>query len=309
MLTPPFYESASAADAALNGLELGPTHRRLIAAGYPEEATWTMIQRVTEHPATWTEVRALHARLLAEYPDTPPHAVERVLLLRGLRRSLRLLPDVRVAESVKRLFCEQVQFLIAPSPAVKRRCDIQLNSFIGLCKLSTLRRFPAGQMTWEISGIPYSWLLKIPPRDALRVWRHVATKMRGLTPMFVPHLSATRRDRTALLERETTRAYYRMAQSIALQPEVRGLIAGSWLHSPDTMAVSPHLTSFSRVLLENGAIVTTIGPADPDCGVFYRSPERKRAYDEGRFRPTTGFVLWARRDMLAWLEAHPELAS
>jgi hypothetical protein len=309
MLPPPFCDASAAAEVALNGPELGATHARLVSAGFTEDATWALINRVTEDPTTWTELRALHADVLAQHPDTPPQAVERVLLLRGLRRSIRLLPELRVADSVKRLLCEHVPLLIAPSPVLRRRCDIQHNSFIGLCKLSTLRRFPAGQLTWEISGIPRSWLLKVPPRDVLKVWRHVVVNMRGLAPMFVPHLSATRKDRAALLERESNRAYYRMAQSLALQTAVKGLIASSWLHSPETIAVSPHLLSFSRVLIENGAVLTTIGPADPDCGVFYRSPERKQAYDEGRFRPTTGLVLWARTDMLAWAAAHPELAS
>ena len=310
MLMPlPLYEQVIAeAEAALTDGEFGLTHARLVADGASEDATWELIHQITEAPRTWGALPALHARFVARYGETAPHTFERVLLLRGFKRSLRSLPDLTVAESVKRLICDQVQLLIAPPPAVLRRCDLRRNSFVGLCKLATLRRLPAGQLTWEIGGVPRSWLLKIPLRDLLKVWRHIATRMRGLAPMFVPHLSPVRKDRVVLLERESNRAYYRMAQSLALQPAVKGLIASSWLHSTDTMVVSPHLTSFSRVILENGGVITTIGAADPDCGVFHRSPERKRLYDEGKFKPTTGLVLWARDDMLAWAAAHPELA-
>lgn len=311
MLTPlPVLDQTRAdADAALHGTELGPTHRRLSELGASEDMTFGLVQRATEDPRTVEGIKTLHARLLAEGPETPPGTFERVVLLRAFKRSLDALPAARVSEPVQRLICEEVRYLINPPPAVARRYDVQRNSLVGFCKLATLRRFPAGQLTWEISGIQRSWLLRARPRDLPRVWSHVAMRFRGLRPLFVPHLSATRKDRTALLERETNRAYYRMATTMALQPEVRGLAAGGWLHSPDTMAVSPHLTSFNRLFMDNGALITTIGPADPDCGVFYRSPERRKLYDEGKFKPTIGLVLWAREDMLAWAAAHPELAE
>jgi hypothetical protein len=52
-----------------------------------------------------------------------------------------------------------------------------------------------------------------------------------------------------------------------------------------------------------------MGPAEPDCGVFERSPERKKLYDEGLFQPMTGVMLWPRREMIAWADRHPELAA
>ena len=33
----------------------------------------------------------------------------------------------------------------------------------------------------------------------------------------------------------------------------------------------------------------------------------RRAFNEGRFRPTLGLIVWTRRDMLAWAADHPEL--
>ena len=98
-----------------------------------------------------------------------------------------------------------------------------------------------------------------------------------------------------------------MAQSLVRQPHVKGLVASSWLHSSDTFVVSPHLAWMNRTFLENGGLVVRMGPADPDCGVLSRSPERKRLYDAGLFKPTTGLVIWPRREMIAWAQRHPEL--
>lgn len=308
-LLPSLDRTRLEADAALSTGDLGAVHAKLCEVGGTEDVTWRVVSQVTEEVASLEEMRALHARFLNACPDTPPGLVERVVLLRAFRRSLEALPQARLSEPVQQLICEEVRFIIEPPPAVARRYHVNRNSLVGFCKLATLRRFPAGQLTWEISGMQRSWLLRARARDLPRLWWLVAARLRGLGPLFVPHLSATRRDRTALLERETNRAYYRMATTLALQPEVKGLAAGGWLHSPDTMAASPHLTSFNRLFMENGALITTIGPADPECGVFYRSPERRKLYDEGRFKPTIGLVLWPREAMLAWAAQHPELAA
>ena len=64
-----------------------------------------------------------------------------------------------------------------------------------------------------------------------------------------------------------------------------------------------------RALRDNGALLIRHHRADVDCGVFYRSPERKKLYDEGQFVPTHGLVIWPRKEMLAWADAHPELAD
>jgi hypothetical protein len=130
--------------------------------------------------------------------------------------------------------------------------------------------------------------------------------MRRFGPAFVIHTGVGGKN-YLLLEREAERSYYRMAQSMAMQPRMIGLITSSWLHSPDTFAISPHLAWLNRVFRENGAVLATMGPADADCGVLHRSPERRRAYEEGRLKPTLGLVIWPRDAMLAWARTRPDL--
>src|SRR5262249_20293468 len=181
------------------------------------------------------------------------------------------------------------------------------NRFVALCKIATLRRFPAGQFDWERSGLPRSWVPRVRPASELaRLLSIVAVQWRAFGPAFFIHLAVAHRV-YALLERDALKSYYRMAQSMALQPEVNGLIASSWLHSPDTFAVSPHLAWLNRVFAEHGAVVATMGPASPDCGALTRSVERQKAFAEGRFKPTLGLIVWRRRDLLAWAERHPGL--
>ena len=298
-----------ARDAALNALAsdpLAPAAAALDAEQVDNRAAARLLDAVTEDPASLTRLRALRERLSTRGDDG---AYERALLLRAWLHSVEAVPGLRVHDRVKRLIYDEVQIVAAPPATVLPRYSLDRAAFIAFSKLATLRRFPAGQLHWEISGVPRSWLAKVAPRALPGVLYHLAARMRGLGPAFFPHLNVNRKDRATLLERESNRSYFRMAQSVAQQPEIRGLVASSWLHSPDTLKASPHLMSLNRAFLDYGALMTTIGPAELDCGVFTRSPERKQLFDQGRFKPTTGLVLWPRAGMLAWAAAHPELAD
>jgi hypothetical protein len=263
----------------------------------------TYVSGVTGRPETVQPLAAIKADLECSGLDLADARFERYVLTSAALRSIERLDQAPLSASVKALCCD----LYARLPQRRSRLDLAHHSFVELSKIATLRRFPAGQFDWEPSGLPRSWLPKIRPMPALYRTLHViATRMRRFGPAFFIHTGVGGKN-YVLLEREAERSYYRMAQSMALQPRTIGLITASWLFSPDTFAISPHLAWLNRVFRENGAVLATMGPADPDCGVLHRSPERKRAYDEGRLKPTLGLVIWPRDEMLAWAGTRRDL--
>ena len=263
------------------------------------------VHTIAEPLPTQTELRRIHAAVVARDPALPPGAFERFVLAQTFARSLDDLDRAPLADEVKRLWRGAAARCTDP----RARLAAFEPRFISLCKMASLRRFPAGQLDWEPSGLPRSWLPRVRPVASLaRLAFIVAARWRGFGPAYFIHTTATK-PVPALLEREALRAYALMAASMERQPEIKGLLASSWLHSPDTFRVSPHLSWLNRVFADNGAIVATMGDADPECGVLHRSPERRHAYDEGRFRPTLGLIVWPRREMLAWAARHPELQA
>jgi hypothetical protein len=263
----------------------------------------THVSDVTERPETVQPLVAIKADLERDGVDLTDARFERCVLTAAALRSIAQLDKVPVSESVKAL-CRDLYVTL---PRRRPRLDLANFRFVELGMVATLRRFPAGQFDWEPSGLPRSWIAKIRPlRASWRTFYLTAIRGRRFGPAFFIHMGSGGKN-FALLEREAERSYYRMAQSMALQPQVIGLIASSWLHSPDTFAISPHLAWLNTVFRENGAVVATMGPADPHCGVLHRSPERKRAFDEGRLKPTLGFVIWPRDEMLAWARTRPDL--
>lgn len=252
--------------------------------------------------------RRLKASLQGFGIDVADGSVERFLLLHGALWALDSVPLLPVALPVKERFYDAFQRLAHPSDRNRKWFRTGHSHFAILCKVASLCRFPAGDFDWELSGFPRSWLFRVEARSLPRVLYMLAVKFKGFSPAFVPHVGISR-NRRSLSELEYYRSLYRMARSLELQPRVKGCVASSWLRSPDTIRVSPHLAWINRVCAEHGAVITRMGPADPKCGVLSRSGTRKRLYESGEFIPTTGLMIWPRKEMLRWALAHPEFGD
>lgn len=221
-----------------------------------------------------------------------------ILALAALR-SLRLLAEAPVVAEVREQIArtyrmiaetgrEDDEIFIPPSREFRETAEIAL-----------LRRFVAGQLHWKISGIPRSWLLRMNSRDALRtlgaVWR-----MGSWAPCFEAHLPS--RSSPFLIESEYRRCYVRMARSMELQPDIRGIIGSSWLHSEETMRFSPHLNWINRLFLDNGGLLVHLGPASPESGFLVGSEQRRQSYNSGAYRPREAMFIWPRDKFLQWAQ-------
>jgi hypothetical protein len=275
-------------------------------AGITDAAAPRLVRSVTHVASTQEPLKAALAKLASAGETSTDAAVERRLLLRTAIDALSSLEAEPVSLSVKALFCEEVQSWTRLADAEKPTFGVGTSRFVDTCMLASLRRFPAGQFDWVRGGVPLSYLLSVKLRSLPKALYVTAVRLGGRSPVFFSHFGY-RRLGQSLSETEANRSYYRMARSMELQPDIRGLAASSWFRSPDTHRVSPHLGWVNTVVLENGGFVAVRGPADPDCGVFVRSQTRLRLYEAGKFTPTLGLVIWPRRAMLAWAAAHPEL--
>jgi hypothetical protein len=278
--------------------------RAIATVGSTVESCLEYVRQVTEVPATQRPLAEVKAAIVAAGLD-PDRAFERFLLTSVARESLDKLDAMPVTGDVKSLCRKAFARFADPQQGY----DVGTSNFGAYCKIASLRRFPAGQFDWERSGLPRSWIPKIRPLRTLRATMGFAAfQMRGFGPLFFFHMGTGGRN-YALIEREAQRSYHRMARSLELQPDVHGVMTASWLFSPDTFAISPHLAWLNRTFQENGALLATIGADDPSSGVLHRSPERRRAYEAGTWKPTIGLVIWPRGEMLAWARRHPELES
>lgn len=236
--------------------------------------------------------------------DPWPYLLERYALIRSAEREVDRLSDLAVPEEVAQFFLEEFTVLGAPNERQVQWFEAGTHTFAALCKLSTLRRFPAGQFHWEVSGLPRSVFLRVKGRDRARLAGAVM-RLGGLQPLFVPHMP-WRRKHLVLLETEQHRSYYRMARAMEQQPRVRGFLAEAWFHAPDTYEASPNLAWVNRVFQEWGGVVVKSGRARPESGVFELGKRRRQLAAEGKYTPSLGLVIWPRAAMLAWAAHYAE---
>lgn len=266
--------------------------------GVGDDALVALVAGVDERPESRTPLLRLREAAFGPTGDPHPHLLARYALLRAASLGITDLARLALPPDVTRLLLEEFVWLTAPAESELEWFEPGGYIFSALCKVVTLRRFPAGQLHWEVGGFPRSAFLRAKGFDRVRLARAVV-RMRGFGPVFVPH-TPWRRVPLVWLERQQHLSYYRMALAMHHQPAIRGLIAEAWFHAPDTYKVSPHLGWVNRVFHEWGGVVVDTGPAGENSGVFERGATRRRLAEAGQYTPRLGFVVWPRRAMLRW---------
>ncbi len=218
------------------------------------------------------------------------------------------LSALKLAPTVKMLFCETLVGLTRPKPQWAPFFEIGHIRFEEIARVVTLRRFPAGQHHWNISRFPVSWLPRLRPRDLPRFLREILA-LRGRPPMAVTHLNYMRPNALVILNGEARKSYHRIARSIELHPEVRGILTYSWFYCSSVKEVTPHLAWLREFFVENGAAAFEMEPAPESSGFTIGSRRRQQLHASGQFRPRMTMVIWRRRELLAWAEANQHLAA
>jgi hypothetical protein len=309
MLAPLIKQAREACEEALREPALRSVERGLEQNHVNLGQLLVLVQGVSELASTQRELEALKMRLIESTRDLDETAVARYALIQAARLSLDKLHNAPLYRTVQALICKKIHLFANPDDGWLPQFRIGSASFIAMCKIATLRRFPAGQLDWEVSGLPRSWILRVRPKNLPRLLQYVTTRFGGFGPAFFSHVALHKSDSLLLMEREMGRSYYRMAKCLEIQPSIRGFLTSSWFYSEETFRVSPHLNWLTRVFQENGGIVLDMGPAPLDSGVFTRSPERRTLYESGQFKPTNALVLWGRNEMIKWSSNHPEFGD
>lgn len=280
---------AAAEEACRKALE------ELPALARPEEC-YSLLSAVTLLPSSTSLLARMARNACAE-----PHAFERWVLLNAALEGIQRAGSIPVYNGVKSIWAEEVLSFAQPPPAWHAMFDVGHVRFREMAQIVTWRRFPAGQLHWDRSALPRSFLLRAPPAELPRMIACWMRDLRGFAPFIETHVNERRKNRLTLTEAEGIKSYYLMARSVELQPEVLGLIGIGWLYSPATGEVSPRLAWLREFLVREGAVaVSSVGPAPSDAGFLVGSEERRRLYEEGKYRPTIGCVIWPRRRMIEW---------
>jgi hypothetical protein len=258
-------------------------------------------ERVSVH-----EMRELRASAVRLGMDDTAHMVERFVVLQAYLVALRRLPSLPVDESVHRQFLDMCRNLVSPPQRPDKRLAQESDAFTELAQIVTLRRFHAGQLSFDVMKIPRAWLLKVHPLDLSGLLREIISGFGGFGFVAMPHVCYWRANLLFVLRKEQERALWRIAKSMERDTRIQGFVSSSWLYSTAVGEVSPHLAWLRKFFIDHGAYLIDAGPAVEEAGFLIGSATRREFYSLGTFQPRETLVLWRRSDIIAWASARAE---
>jgi hypothetical protein len=235
------------------------------------------------------------------------------LLAYAIQESQEKISTLPVPHSVRELIRQQFKvFRQSPGgPGPSLAVDAEENDpFISACKICTLRRFPAGPLDWVVSGLPRRWFFQMPFGDLPRALNFIFREFGGIKPAFYVHVAHPPRNRALVIPKEVRRAYFRMAQSLVLQPEIKGIMCATWLHDPTAVESYPYLAALNEpYLTQGGRLVTSLGPAPVSSGFLKFNSDRREQYQRGELKLKSVLAMWPRKAAIAWAEQNRNLES
>lgn len=205
----------------------------------------------------------------------------------------------KLPASVENLYPGELQRILSRIRRVEA-CDLGDDTYLKDLAILDHRLIPVGaEFASPASGIPRRLLFSNGIGQFLRGCRLLAT-VGGARPFFELHAHVL-----SLSEFHPTgweRTYVRLAELLALNPDVRGWMSSSWFLDPALRDISPRLTYLREVPTRHGATLLFVGPDhDGSSGALARSGTRRRLFDEGRYVPAIYMRVWPRASMLRWL--------
>jgi len=305
----PLIESARTKCARALGGPLAGAGESLRSAGIDAGARRELLRslwRDGRYPAALA-VAVREARARTDAPGA--FLFERRLLVEESLAALGRLDGLPVPASVKACLCREFDFFAEPPEDQLSQFDPLLYPARAYAAIAILERFPAGQLSWERDGLPRSWLLRARLPDAPGLLRAAALGLKGFRPAFCAHVTVHRGRIPVLMERACKISFWRIAQALRMQPEVRGIVTSSWLYDPQTCGVSPHLAWMRSLFLENGGALADIGEAPSGSGFLEGNLRRRQLFIAGEYTPREYAAVWPRRAVIDWAARHPEFSA
>lgn len=162
------------------------------------------------------------------------------------------------------------------------------------------RMHPCGAELVEVSaGIPRSLLIRAGLAQFLRGLAFFSFRVRGFMPLYSLHMHP--RSLAEFNPDGWDRTYVRIAELLELNPSVKGVFGTAWFNDPVLEHVSPHLSYIRRRREENGAQNFRFGSTtDSIDDALSTSQKRRQLYEQGKYTPTSYYLVWARRDLISW---------
>lgn len=165
------------------------------------------------------------------------------------------------------------------------------------------RLLPAGAELIQLhSGIPRSLLFRGGRQQFAKALRYFYLQRRGFLGYCALHLDGRRLEE--FNPEGWKRTYLRIAELIEMNPSIHGIFGSAWFYDPAVSEIAPHLAYLRTVREAGGArnfyYGRSFGTTD---NALSTSRRRSKLYQQGRYQPKAYYLVWHRRELLAWAKA------
>lgn len=207
----------------------------------------------------------------------------------------------RIAVSIRTLMpAEFMRILALIDTAPVGFCRYPNELFVKDLALCRQKMLPCGSEFLDLDfGMPRSWMLRGGVTQLFSLGGFAMRRLGGFRPLYEMHWD--RRLARQFNESDYNRTYRRVADMLALHPQVKGVFGASWWLDPAVEQIAPEFSFLRRVPEAEGARVFRVGPdaaATRDAITF--SKRRRALYEAGQYQPCRYMLVWERRDLLDW---------
>lgn len=149
-----------------------------------------------------------------------------------------------------------------------------------------------------VRGVPRSVIWRAGFRQSFSSLCFFLGRLKGFGPFFEIHMDVRNRAKFTPEARES--CFRTVAEMLTANKDVKGLLAGSWLHDPALEAISPRLGYLRREAVKNGGKAFYYADEDGNSGALMCSASRRRLFAQGLYQPKNYFVVWPREGLMKW---------
>lgn len=295
-----FAETKIAAERLLSNSNSVKLEDTLLRQGYVDTQLGNLTLGVTEDTTTHAQPIALAERLNYRHAQDKAGELMRWVLARHFSAHGDRIWSIPAAAEAKTLTIRYIGAVIDGSvPLTDTRLTAGHPHFGATCRAFRYERLLGDEFDWDTSGLSRSIAAELTLKDTILAGYHTIFRARGYRPMFYFHLGLNRSTKH-LTPEGTMRSFRMIAESLELNPSIRGCIAAPWWCAKQVPLVTPSLAWFRSFLEVGGAFIADYKSIDPHCGALARSATRRQLYDAGEYEPRRALVLWPRSAMLKW---------
>lgn len=229
----------------------------------------------------------------------------KLILVMLIIKAKNILQNKRLPEDVKIIFGQNFKRIIKDIELNNNSLEFYKYSNDKFCKdfaVCSLRMIPVGAMKMNLSGIQRKVLFKKGWTQFIKLIIYVFFELGGFKPLYEMHIDSHDPDLMAQYNYQgRQRSYISVSEILKMNNKIKGIFAINWYFDPQLEKISPRLNYVRDLFIKNGGKLFYLGTSAQGIkDATFKSPTRRKLYNEGKYMPTDYLAVWSSKKLINW---------